>query len=140
MHLRNINNLVGTELEYYKDDRGSILDLFYNANINHVAQIISEPGIVRGNHYHKKTTQHTLITEGTIEYWYKDITSDEPAKVVFAKVGDIVTSKPYEIHSLKMGPQGSTCLVFTQGPRGGKDYESDTFRVDNIVGSYINEL
>ena len=130
---RNIYNVKDTELEYYKDSRGSILDLFYNENINHIAEIISEPNIIRGNHYHKKTTQHTLILEGTVEYWYKDVNSEDKSKFIIAKKGDIITSKPYEIHTLKMGSQGSVCLVFTQGPRGGKDYESDTFRVKSII-------
>lgn len=130
---RNIYNVKDTELEYYKDNRGSILDLFYNENINHIAEIISEPNIIRGNHYHKKTTQHTLILEGTVEYWYKDVNSEDKSKFIIAKKGDIITSKPYEIHTLKMGSQGSVCLVFTQGPRGGKDYESDTFRVKSII-------
>ena len=40
---------------------------------------------------------------------------------------------PNEIHALKIGPEGNEFIVFSKGLRGGKDYESDTFRVDNII-------
>jgi hypothetical protein len=28
---------------------------------------------------------------------------------------------------------GCTFIAFAEGPRGGEDYESDTYRVDSIV-------
>ena len=65
---RHITNITETNLEHHKDDRGSIIDLFYNTNINHVAVIKSEPNVIRGNHYHKETTQHMLMTKGSLEY------------------------------------------------------------------------
>ena len=39
---------------FFKDKRGSISDIFYKKNINHVAIIKSKKGALRGNHYHKK--------------------------------------------------------------------------------------
>ena len=61
-------------LEIHSDERGSIADyIFYNAKVNHVAIIKSEPNSIRGNHYHKETTQHILITKGSLEYWYKKL-------------------------------------------------------------------
>ena len=41
----------------FKDKRGSISDIFYNTNIQHVAIIKSKPHALRGDHFHKKTTQ-----------------------------------------------------------------------------------
>ena len=128
-------NVADTNLELHSDDRGYIVDLFYNDNINHVAKIISVPNSIRGNHYHKETTQHMLITKGYLEYWYKPVDSNEPAKMVLAEEGDIISTGPYEIHALKIGPFGNEFIVFSQGLRGGKDYEQDTFRVDNIIGN-----
>ena len=40
---------------------------------------------------------------------------------------------PNEIHALRIGPAGCEFLAFSSGERGGKDYESDTFRVDSII-------
>ena len=133
MKIRNIWKNVKEPLELHTDDRGSIVDLFYNEDINHVATVTSEPYVIRGNHYHKETTQHMLMIKGSLEYWYKSVGSTEPAKVVVAAEGDLVSTGPNEIHALRIGSEGNEFVVFSQGKRGGKDYESDTFRVDNII-------
>jgi dTDP-4-dehydrorhamnose 3,5-epimerase-like enzyme len=134
MKIKNIWKNVQTPLEKHTDNRGSIVDLFYNEDINHVATVVSKPNSIRGNHYHKETTQHMLMTKGSLEYWYKPVDSDKPSQVIIAKEGDLVSTGPNEIHALKIGPEGNEFVVFSQGKRGGKDYESDTFRVDNIIG------
>tara|TARA_R110002073_G_scaffold251144_1_gene413803 strand:- start:923 stop:1315 length:393 start_codon:yes stop_codon:yes gene_type:complete len=121
-------------LELHVDDRGSIVDLFYDEDINHVATVVSKPNVIRGNHYHKETTQHMLMTKGSLEYWYKPAGSDEKARMVVAEVGDIVSTEPYEIHALRIGSEGNEFIVFSHGKRGGRDYESDTYRVENIIG------
>lgn len=130
---RNINDVDGTNLEFHEDDRGTIVDLFYNENINHVARVKSEPGALRGNHFHKVSTQHMLMTQGSLEYWYKPVGSDEEAQMVVANVGDIVSTPPNEIHALKIGPEGNEFIVFSEGVRGGMNYEDDTFRVADIT-------
>ena len=71
MKKRNIYKEVKKPLELYKDKRGIILDIFYKKKISHVAIISSKPNTVRGNHYHKKSVQHMLITKGSLVYWYK---------------------------------------------------------------------
>ena len=133
MKIKNIWKDVKEPLELHNDDRGSIVDLFYNEDINHVATVTSEPNVIRGNHYHKETTQHMLMIKGSLEYWYKTVDSNEEAQMVVAKEGDLVSTGPNEIHALRIGPEGNEFVVFSQGKRGGKDYESDTFRVENII-------
>ena len=76
-----------------------------------------------------------LIVEGELEYWYKPLDSTSDPEMVVVKEGDVLTTEPNEIHALKIGPQGNKFLVFTEGLRGGMDYESDTYRVDNIIGN-----
>ncbi len=133
MKVINIFNGDNPNLEVHRDDRGTIADIFYNTKIEHVAIIQSEPNVIRGNHYHKETTQSMLMTKGSLEYWYKPVDSDEPAKMYLCKVGDLITTGPYEIHALKITEEGNEFIVFTEGKRGGMDYESDTYRVDSII-------
>lgn len=133
MKIKNIWKNVEPPLESHTDDRGIINDIFYNTNINHVAIIDSNPGALRGNHYHKETTQHMLMTKGSLKYWYKAVDSDEPAQMILAKEGDLITTPPFEIHALVITEEGNQFIVFSEGKRGGKDYESDTFRTDTIV-------
>ena len=125
MRIRNLNI-------DFKDDRGTITDLFYDANINHVADIKTFEKCIRGNHYHKQTTQHIFVYKGFLEYWYKKLGSLDKPKKILVKENQIITTPPYEIHALKI-TDVNHFIVFATGQRGGKDYESDTFRVDPIV-------
>ena len=113
----------------FQDQRGLIKDLFYKEKINHVAHITTKKkGVIRGNHYHKKTTQYMYITKGSLEYWYKKLNSKGKAKMKLLKVGDLIETPPNEMHALKIGKNGNEFIVFTVGKRGGKDYENDTYR------------
>jgi quercetin dioxygenase-like cupin family protein len=120
-------------LEIHKDHRGVIADVFFGELIHHVAKIDSKAGVIRGNHFHALSTQHILITQGSLEYWYKNVDSEGFGSVYVTKVGDLVTTPPNEVHALRIGEYGCEFLAFTSGPRGGSDYESDTFRVDSII-------
>ena len=131
MICRNIRKNLPKNLEFHKDERGEIYDIFFNEKIEHVAIIDSKPNTQRGNHYHKQTTQHMLITKGSLEYWYKEKDSSE-VKMKLLKEGDLITTPPYEIHALKILDQGNEFLVFSEGIRGGKNYEEDTYRVESI--------
>ena len=133
MDCRNIRKKVKKPLQSFKDKRGSIIDIFYKKKIDHVAIIDSKPNTLRGNHYHKKTIQHMLITEGSLEYWYKPLKKKTKVKKKLLKVGDLVSTPPYEIHALKISQKGNQFIVFSEGVRGGKDYEADTFRVPSII-------
>jgi dTDP-4-dehydrorhamnose 3,5-epimerase-like enzyme len=131
--IKNIWKNVEKPLELHTDNRGSIVDIFYKDNIKHVAVVDSEPNSLRGNHYHKQSTQHMLMTMGSLEYWYKPVDSEGLANMVIAKTGDIVSTPPNEIHALVIRGDGNQFVVFSEGVRGGMDYESDTFRVNSII-------
>jgi len=133
MKIVNILDKGNKNLEIHQDNRGIIADVFYDANIKHVAIIKSKPNAMRGNHYHKETTQTMLITKGCLEYWYKQAGTDEPAKMYLCKVGDLITTEPYEVHAIRIINEENEFIVFSEGKRGGMDYESDTYRVDSII-------
>ncbi len=116
----------------FKDNRGTISDLFYDEKINHVADIRTYNDCIRGNHYHKKTTQHIFVYKGFLEYWYKKLNSNDDAKKIIVNENQIVSTPPLEIHALKITTI-NYFIVFATGQRGGKDYESDTFRVEPII-------
>lgn len=117
----------------FADDRGEITDIFHLVDINSACLITNTPGAVRANHYHKLTTQFTYILSGSLDYYSKPVDSEEPANVITAGPGDFIISEPNEIHAWRTGPNGCTLIAFAHGPRGGEDYESDTYRVDSII-------
>jgi len=130
----NIKNNLPDNLGHFEDTRGTITDIFYNTNLNHVAIINSVPNAIRGNHYHAKSVQHIYIILGSLEYWYKD-TNMQKSEYELCLPGDVITSDMGEIHALRIGDQGCLFMAFTEGLRGGQDYESDTYRVHNIISS-----
>ena len=140
MKLRNIFKDKSKILQTHKDYRGIISDIFYKAKIQHAALIESKPNVIRGNHFHKKTTQHMIMTQGSLEYWYKPLKSKTKPKKKILKSGDLIETPPNEMHALKIGKKGNEFIVFTKGVRGGKDYESDTYRFQpTLIGSRKNE-
>lgn len=111
----------------FKDDRGEITDLIEDQNINAITLITFTKGAVRANHYHKLTTQWNYLLKGKIKLVVQ--VGDGEVKEHILEPGDLVSTAPMEKHAL-VGIEDSDLLVFTAGPRGGKEYESDTFRLE----------
>jgi len=111
----------------HSDERGIITDILYNVPVEHVTIITSAKGVVRGNHYHRDTIQWVYLMSGKIE----SLTQFKGEEVVSAVLepGDLIMTDRMERHALK-ALDDSVFLVFTRGPRGGEDYESDTYRLD----------
>ena len=110
----------------HKDSRGVIKDLIQKKNINAITYLTIKKGKIRGNHLHKKTTQWNFILSGKVQIIAKKKFSPVQKKV-FSKY-DLIVTVPNEMHALK-AISDSEILVFTQGPRGGKEYETDTYRL-----------
>ena len=110
----------------FSDERGSIADVLYKHEVNHVGLIESVAGVVRGNHYHKLTTQHTLVTRGSLRYFWRAVDGGEVQSEI-VRAGEMASSPPNEIHAMYMFEQ-TQIVVLSEGVRGGVDYESDTFR------------
>lgn len=119
--MKKINIIVN-----FKDHRGEISDLIENEKINAVTLITLKKGAVRGNHLHKKTWQWNYIISGKMKLISKQ--KNKKIKRMLLKPGDLAVTIPGESHAL-VGVQNCKCLVFTKGPRGGKNYENDTYRL-----------
>ena len=111
----------------HSDNRGYIKDLVENENINAVTIITLTKGAIRGNHYHKETFQWNYIMSGKMK-----LVTCLPGKgtqEVIMEKGDFAVTEPHEQHAL-VGLENSEVLVLTKGPRGGAEYESDTYRLE----------
>ena len=114
----------------FSDKRGFIIDLLVKKNINAITLITQKKGKIRGNHFHKKTIQWNYLVKGELELF----TKKNKGKIIktIMKKGDLVVTTKNESHAFK-ALKNSEFLVFTQGPRGGKEYENDTFRLKNPI-------
>tara|TARA_Y100000996_G_scaffold398078_1_gene365781 strand:+ start:358 stop:750 length:393 start_codon:yes stop_codon:yes gene_type:complete len=111
----------------FKDNRGEITDILENEKINSITIITFKKGAIRGNHFHKKTTQWNYVLDGEIIYYSQEKNKKNKVKMV---AGDLSVSYPFQKHAFK-GLKKSRVLVLTKGPRAGKDYEIDTYRLKN---------
>jgi quercetin dioxygenase-like cupin family protein len=111
----------------FSDARGEILDLIENDLINAVTIVTFKQGAVRGNHYHKDTTQYNYLLSGKIKLVCQ-VPGGKITETIMDK-GDFIVTLPNERHAL-VGLEDAELLVLTRGPRGGKEYESDTFRLE----------
>ena len=115
------------KLKYnHKDNRGYIKDLLENKKINSITLISQKKGKIRGNHFHKKTIQWNYLLSGKIIIYAKK--KGQGIKKKILNKGDLVVTLKNESHAIK-ALKNSEFLVFTQGPRGGKEYETDTIRL-----------
>ena len=108
------------------DERGVITDLLQDETINAVTIISFTKGAVRANHYHKETYQWNYVLFGSIKV-VTQLPNRERVEILMSK-GDFVMTVPNESHALTAVEQ-SELLVLAKGPRGGNNYENDTFRL-----------
>ena len=110
----------------FQDDRGAITDVLVKEAIEYVTVISSKAGSLRGNHYHKETFQWVYVLSGKIH-----VCAQEEGCVVeelIISTGDLILNEPLERHAFKVLEE-SIILVLTRGPRGGENYEDDTYRM-----------
>ena len=110
----------------FKDARGMILDILEKP-VSHIGLVTFKKGAIRGNHYHKKSTQYSYVLGGKIELTIKKI-NEKRAKKIILKEGDLTTIPPNMIHAYR-AIEDSSILDLTTYRRGKAGYEKDTVRV-----------
>jgi quercetin dioxygenase-like cupin family protein len=110
----------------FEDERGAITDILRQESIDYVTVITSKKGALRGNHVHKETVQYVYVMEGKLKALSQ--MSGEPVSTAVLGKGDLIVNVPHESHAFE-ALEDTTFLVFTRGPRGGENYEDDTFRL-----------
>lgn len=116
--------VIDTQEVSYSDKRGVIVDLITNNTINAVTYVTLKKGYVRGNHYHKYTTQYNYIISGKLLFVVQR-EEQEKEKSILEK-GAMCMTLPMEKHAM-YALEDTEIMVLTKGPNGGKEFESDTF-------------
>ena len=117
----------------FKDDRGEIVDIFVKSPKDHCSIITSKKGAVRGNHFHKKSTQYSFVVNGRFKLYRAKVDEEgnlkEKIKIDILEKNELIEHPPYEAHTLIADTDEATLLAFACGTRGGNFYEKDTFRL-----------
>ncbi len=116
----------------FKDKRGMILDIFVNKPKDHCTLVTFNKGAIRGNHYHKKSTQYSFVLSGKLIMFSVKVNNNgnitKKIKKEILLKNSLITHKPFYAHAFKAITK-SNLLAFADGKRGGKNYEKDTFRL-----------
>jgi|SRR3989339_197516 len=112
----------------FEDKRGIITDIFTNDCKDHAAIIFSKKGAVRGNHYHKESTQYTFVVSGQLTMLSQKVDGGEIEKNIL-EPNDLMVHFPMESHAL-IADKDTFFLAFVDGVRGGDNYEKDTYRLE----------
>lgn len=121
----------------FTDTRGTITDIVHKIDFDAVTIITSKKNAIRGNHFHKKTTQYAYVLSGSILGYSQMPNGKVERKTLYQ--GDMMISSPLERHAIH-ALEDSKILVITKGPRNGLDYEEDTFRVDPLHLDFDNTV
>lgn len=108
------------------DKRGQITDIVQHTPFDSVTIITCVRGAIRANHFHKKSIQFSYVLSGRMLALAQ--LPDGPTESADLVAGDLLETPPLERHALQ-ALEDSVLLIITRGPRGGKGYEDDTFRV-----------
>jgi dTDP-4-dehydrorhamnose 3,5-epimerase-like enzyme len=111
----------------FEDARGSITDILEDEIVEHVTLITTAKGAVRGNHVHHETHQFVYIVSGALRYVTRDGSGSIERGTAFP--GDVLATGPMDAHAIE-ALEDTTMVVMTRGPRGGREYESDTYRLE----------
>ena len=119
------------------DDRGEILSIV-DQSISNVSIITCNPGSIRSNHYHHSDFHFMYVLEGEIDYFFKDINSEE-ISYLKVKTGDTIFTPDNEIHATYF-PLRTRLIVSSKFPRDQITYEQDTVRFSLITEENIEDM
>lgn len=119
------------------DDRGEILSIV-DQSISNVSIITCNPGSIRSNHYHHSDFHFMYVLEGEIDYFFKDINSEE-ISYLKVKTGDTIFTPDNEIHATYF-PLRTRLIVCSKFPRDQITYEQDTVRFSLITEENIEDM
>jgi quercetin dioxygenase-like cupin family protein/SAM-dependent methyltransferase len=108
------------------DHRGNITDIL-NETIEHAGLIETKKEGVRGNHYHKRSVQHSYLISGLMEVVISAGTCPDIRKILL-KPGQLITIPPGIRHSFK-AIEDSVLIDLISESRAGDGYERDVVRV-----------
>lgn len=113
-------------LPAFEDGRGVITDILAGELVDSVTIITTRGGAVRGNHYHRETTQYVYVISGRMRMTIQP--TGQPSRSFVVTAGDLVVTPPNERHAMR-ALEDTVFLALSRGPRGGSGYEGDTVRL-----------
>ena len=128
-----IKDLVIKKLDIRSDERGWLTEILRKENLakkNDFGQIlvtVAKPGIIKGNHYHKRKEEWFCVVRGKGKLLLKDVTSDQCQEVLMGDENMVAVKIPSNVtHSIQnIGNEMLYLLIYIDEPFNRQD--PDTF-------------
>ncbi len=114
----------------FSDDRGVIQNLI-EVQTGSTVVITSKANSVRANHYHKTDWHYCYLLSGSMEYFHRDVGSDEPPERLHVGQGEMVFTPPLVEHAMKF-LEDTVFITMSRNARDHDSYEDDLVRVELI--------
>lgn len=110
----------------FSDARGDIFDIV-EEKVGHIGMVTFKKGAVRGNHYHKESTQYSYVLEGELTLVLSDPDGSNPQEVHL--VPDMLSViPPLTVHTYT-ALTDARMLDITTLSRTDDGYEMDTVKL-----------
>jgi len=121
-------------LDKKSDSRGWLVENeseLIRDSMRHFLVSSSEPGVVRGQHYHKRKTEWFLVIEGKAKIYFKDINSSEESSMeVNSDSPQIIEVLPNIAHSIEnIGKSKMILLGIVNEPLSKEDPDTFSYKV-----------
>lgn len=103
------------------------MDILVNIPFEHCVIIYCNKGAIRGNHFHKYSQQNDFVLFGKMSVYGRKRGSKIIQKSIISQ-NDVTHWEKGEAHEF-VALEKSAFLSFIKGPRGGQNYEKDTYRL-----------
>lgn len=112
----------------FTDERGEIFDIL-EERIGHVGMVTFVPGVTRGNHYHKISTQYSYILEGTVRLVTSNVDGSNRQEYIL-KPGTCTILPPLTVHTYTAVTEAKMLDLSTLS-RNDDGYEKDTVKLSH---------
>ena len=93
--------------------------------------INSKKGVLRGDHYHKKSIQYSYILSGKFEVLIADSKTPDKVEKIILNAGELIKINPFVVHTFKALENSDMIDMISQSREGG-NYEEDVVKGFNL--------
>ena len=109
------------------DSRGALEEIARTGLWQQLNRVRTNQGNVRGNHYHKSTSELHYILSGELKLHIRDLKANEETDYQFGE-GDCFVVEPYEFHTLEHLTDVDYIVLFSErfNPQSPDLYKDET--------------
>jgi len=121
------------DLVRHEDPRGMFSEVLRTSDCGQLSFFTAKPGVVRGGHYHHSKTEKFVVVNGSAEFTFRHIVTEEHyAVTVTARDARVIEPAPGWVHNVRNTGTDDLVVMAWANENFDPDHP-DTFRSDAIA-------